>query len=442
MDKANYLNIAEWAVQFALKSGATDSVASINSIKSLNVTLVNEDIEKLQESNQNSLSIEIYCNNRYSSHSTNDLRKESLSKFIDEAVKMTNYLAKDEARVLPEKKFYPGPDILSIELDLYDDSFNSVGFKDKFRLVKELYSSIKGKSDKLINISSYYNDSISTSFVVNSNGFSGNTKKTVYSIYASVSVNDPNGGKPSAGEGCVTRYMNELISTEKIANSALNRALGKIGQKKIESGVYSMLVENRSGWGVTGKLFGAMGGRALQQKNSYLEGMLGKKVASELLTITDDPFIRKGLASRHFDNEGIAASKKDIISGGVLNNFYIDNYYGRKLNMEPYTGNSSNLIYKKGEKSFEELIKMIEKGIFVTDFIGGNFNSTTGDFSNGIAGYYIENGEIKFPVNEMNISGNAKDLWTSLIETGNNPYMYSSNHTPSFLFEKINFSGK
>jgi PmbA protein len=170
--------------------------------------------------------------------------------------------------------------------------------------------------------------------------------------------------------------------------------------------------------------------------------MLGKKITSEKLTIIDDPVIKRGLSSRHFDSEGLAAQKKEIISDGILNYYYIDNYYGKKLNMEPYTGNSSNLISNYGNKSLDDMLRMINKGIFVTDFIGGNFNSTTGDYSNGIAGYYIENGEIKFPVNEMNISGNAKDLWANLLEIGNDPYQYSSNQTPSFLFDKIDFSGK
>jgi len=435
-------NKAEWAVNFALKSGASEAAGTSTSTKSLNLVLVNEEIEKLQESNQNSLTLDLYCENRYSSHTTNDLREDSLKKFISEAVKMTNYLAADEARTLPDTSLYPGVVILSEYLDVNDASFNSIDFKNKFASAEKIYKSIKGKSDRIINVSANYNDSVYKSAKVHSNGFLGETERTIFSVYANVSVSDPKGGKPAGGQGCAARYFKELLSPEEIANKALERALGKIGQKKIESGVYKMLVENRVAGGTVGTLLRALGGRALQQKNSYLEGMLGKKIASEKLTITDDPFLKKGLASRHFDGEGLAAKKMEIISNGVLNAYYIDNYYGKKLNMTPFTGNASNLIYNTGDKSMNDLIKLIDKGILVTDFIGGNFNSTTGDFSNGIAGYYIENGEIKFPVNEMNISGNAKDLWANLIEIGNDSYMYSSNRTPSFLFDKVDFSGK
>lgn len=435
-------NTAEWAVEYALKSGATEAASYLANVKSLNLTLLNEKIEKLQESNQNSLSLDLYCNNKYSSHSTNDLREDSLKKFIEEAVKMTNFLAKDDARMLPDKSLYPGKDALNKELELYDASYDSIDFKDKFSFALKLFNSIKGKSDKIINVTSYYNDSMANAYRVHSNGFSGDIKRTMFSVYTSVSANDPNGGKPSSGEGCSARFMSDLLSPEIISESALKRTLGKIGQKKIDSGIYKMLVENRVGWGPTGTITRALGGRTLQQKNSYLEGMLGKKIASEKLTIIDDPFIKKGLASRLFDGEGIASQRKEIVKEGVLNAYYIDNYYGRKLNMSPYSGSSSNLLYAEGDKSFEKLIKMIDKGIYVTDFIGGNFNTTSGDFSNGIAGYYIEGGEIKFPVNEMNISGNAKELWASLLEVGNDSYQFSSNKTPSFLFDNVDFSGK
>ncbi|MFZ4592047.1 MAG: TldD/PmbA family protein [Ignavibacteria bacterium] len=434
-------NTAEWAVEYALKSGASEATANVSEEKSLEIILVDDGIEKLQESNQKSLSIDLYCNNRYSSHSTNDMREESMKKFIEEAVKMTNYLAKDEARSLPEKRYYPDKELLSRDMELNDSSFNTVEFKNKIELLQNVYSGIKGKSDKIINVTSYYSDSQSKGILVHSNGFSGETDSTGYSVYASVAVNDPNGGKPSSGEGCSVRHLKDMMEPVDIAKKALEKTLGRIGQKKIESGVYKMLVENRAGGNPMGTILRAIGGRTLQQKNSYLEGMLGKKIASEKLTVTDNPFVKKGLGSRHFDSEGLAAQQREIITNGILNAYYINDYYGKKMRMTPFTGSSSNLIYSCGNKTMEEIVKTIDKGILVTEFLGGNFNTTTGDFSNGIAGFYIENGEIKFPVNEMNISGNAKDLWAKLIEVGNDPYVYSSNQTPSFLFNEIDFSG-
>lgn len=128
-------------------------------------------------------------------------------------------------------------------------------------------------------------------------------------------------------------------------------------------------------------------------------------------------------------------------SSGILLHYYIDDYYGKKLGMEPTTGSFSNLVFEYGSRSLEEMIRDMKKGILVTGFIGGNSNSTTGDFSFGIVGQLIEDGEIIKPINEMNISGNEKDFWNQLIEMGNDPYPYSSTRRPSMVFEGVNFSG-
>jgi PmbA protein len=169
--------------------------------------------------------------------------------------------------------------------------------------------------------------------------------------------------------------------------------------------------------------------------------MLDKKIASEKLTVIDDPFIEKGMGSRLFDGEGLATKKRFIIEKGILKTYFVDNYYGRKLGWEPTVGGPSNVVLEYGQKSFEELLKGIKKGILINGFIGGNSNSTTGDFSFGLVGKYIENGEIVKPINEMNISGNAKEIWNQLVELGNDPYPYSSWRVPSMLFDEIQFSG-
>ncbi len=130
-----------------------------------------------------------------------------------------------------------------------------------------------------------------------------------------------------------------------------------------------------------------------------------------------------------------------MIKKGILKDYYIDDYYGKKLGMEPNSGTSSNIKFISGSKSPEQLIKDIKRGIYITGFIGGNSNSTTGDFSFGIVGQLIENGNISKAINEMNISGNSKDFWNKLVAVGNDPYVYSSIRMPSLLFENIQFSG-
>ncbi|MEE8576072.1 MAG: metallopeptidase TldD-related protein, partial [candidate division Zixibacteria bacterium] len=149
----------------------------------------------------------------------------------------------------------------------------------------------------------------------------------------------------------------------------------------------------------------------------------------------------RGLNSRHYDSEGMSTHKRTLLDKGVLSEFLIDSYYARKLGVEPTGGSTSNVTFGPGDKSLDEMIASVDKGILVTSFIGGNSNSTTGDYSWGLQGMMIEKGKIGRPVNEMNISGNLIDLWGNLVAMGNDPYEYSSLQRPSMHFTDVNFSG-
>jgi len=202
-----------------------------------------------------------------------------------------------------------------------------------------------------------------------------------------------------------------------------------------------MLIENRSVGRVFNSLLQPMFGYNLQQKRSFLEGKIGQKIASDLLSITDNPFIESGRNSRLYDGDGLASRKMTVIENGILQTYYIDDYYGKKLDMEPTTGSSSNLIFELGDKDLSALTKDMNEGILVTGFNGGNSNSATGDFSVGVEGFYVKKGEILHPVSGMNITGNHKEIWNNLIAIGNDPLTDRSWQTPSMLFEGVDFSG-
>ena len=225
------------------------------------------------------------------------------------------------------------------------------------------------------------------------------------------------------------------------AKLAMERVNQRIGTKKMASGTYDMLVENRAASKLVGAMQYPLGGRALQQKDTFLEGKLGEKIASDKLTIIDDPFIVSGFGSQLYDGDGMAAQKRTIIDKGVLKSYFIDWYYSRKLEIDPSTGGSSNMIFAYGDKSLDQMVAGLDKGIVVTSFIGGNYNSTTGDFSYGLFGRYVENGKIVHPVSEMTVTGNYKDLWNQLVEVGNDPYKNSAMRRPSLHFEGVSFSG-
>ena len=159
------------------------------------------------------------------------------------------------------------------------------------------------------------------------------------------------------------------------------------------------------------------------------------------MSITDNPLIPRGFGSRHFDGEGISSKVLPIVENGVVRNLYVDTYHGRKAGMEPTTGSASNRVVTPGEHSLEGLLKEVGNGVYVTSWLGGNADQTTGDFSLGLRGHMIENGEIGRPVGEMNVTGNLRDLFSQLELVGNDVYRYSSTLTPSLVFGGVDFSG-
>jgi PmbA protein len=202
-----------------------------------------------------------------------------------------------------------------------------------------------------------------------------------------------------------------------------------------------MVVDSRSAASLIGRLLRPANARRVQQGQSYWAPLIGEKAFSEKLTIIDDPLIQRGLNSRLYDGEGISAKVIPIVEEGVISNIYVDTYYGRKANMTPTTGSSSNRRIGTGKMSLEELLGAVGDGVYVTSWLGGNADNTTGDFSLGLRGHMIENGQIGRPVGEMNVTGNLLDLFSRLEMVGNDVYPYSSTLSPSLVFTDVDFSG-
>lgn len=437
MTQEEKYNLAKWAMQHALDSGADAASIVISESKSSTVDVREQKIDTLKEAIQSSLSVRLFVDQKYSAHRTNRLDKQELAHFIEQAIAGTKYLSPDPYRQLPDPALYYQGN--GQELDTVDPSYDTVDPATKVKLAFDVEKEAFEKDERIISVSASYSDNTNSRLMVTSNGFEGETKNSSFSLSASVSVN---GGDARPSEGWYERaiFFDQLKKSE-IGSLALERALKKIGQEKIKSGKYDMLIENRAVSRLFYPLLSALDGYSIQQKNSFLIDQLGKKVASEKLSLVDDPLIPGGLGSKLFDGEGLAAKKRTVFDKGVLGTYFIDTYYARKLEMEPTTGDTSNLVFELGDKDLESMVKGMKKGILVTGFNGGNTNGSTGDFSYGIDGFLVENGEIIQPVSEMNISGNMKSLWMSLAELGNDPNPISSWQIPSMLFEGIDFSG-
>jgi PmbA protein len=437
MNTSEKYNLADLVVEHALKSGAEQAAVSVFENRSTNLEIRDQKIDSLKESNQNNLSISIYVDKKYSSHSTNRMKKEELFRFIDEAIAATRFLAEDEYRSLPDPDLYYKGE--GQDLNVYDPRIDAIEAKTKIDLAMRALNEAYKKDERIISVSSYYFDNISNSVKVTSNGFRGDSKGSNIGMYVTVSVKSDT-GRPSDYWFENSLFLDKLKTTG-IGEKALERTLKKIDPKKVASGKYTVIIENRVAGRIASPIYDALSGSSIYQKQSFLIGKENKPVTSSLLTVYDDPLIKSGVGSRLFDNEGFAAVRRPIIEKGILKNYYIDDYYGKKLGMKPTSGSSSNSVFSTGSRNIDEMIRSLKNGIFITGFIGGNCNGSTGDFSYGFEGFLIKDGQIVHPVNEMNISGNMNNFWFNLVELGNDPDENQSLRIPSLTFENVDLSG-
>jgi len=440
MAKDNQLDLARWATEQAVQAGADEARASVTKRRYVSLQYRERKIETLEEATTNGLGLTLYRNGKYSSHRTSDLRKDALPGFIQEAVAMTGYLTEDPYRRLPEPEYYEGRQ--DRDLGLYDQMYRLVEAEKRHKVAKEVEAAaLEEGGDGIISVTAGYYDAHTQRATVASNGFEGTVETTDFWAGAEVTARDEGDKRPADWwwqGGPNRKFVND---PSLIGRKAAQRALGRVGSGKIDTETMTIIVENRA----TGRIFAWLGaafdGRNLQQKSSFLEGKEGVQITSSVLTVVDDPFVKEGQGSRLFDDEGITARPIPMIEAGVLRNYYIDTYYGRKLNMRPTTGSASNAVVQPGDRSQAQWMKEVGRGVLVTNFIGGNSNSSTGDFSAGIQGFYFENGEIVKPVAELNIAGNHLDFWTHLIGVGNDPYIYSSRRSPCLVFESVTVAG-
>ncbi len=439
MNKEMY-DLAAWSMKTTLSAGADECRVGIYSERFVEISYREQKPESIKEASGRSLNIEIFANHRYSSQSTSDMRKNALKDFISKAVATTKLLAEDPYRSLPDPKYYQGRQ--KIDLQIVDPGYEQLSPDQRHTMVKTIeQAAFSTGSKKVISVTADQQDSHTESVVLRSNGFEGYRKSTIYWVGAEVTVQDEGDRRPNGYNFVASVNKDSLPSNEEIGKVAAQRALDLLGAQKIKTETLPVIIENRNVPRLLSGLLSAMNGRNIQQKQSFLADKKEQKIASEHLTLIDDPLVVSGLGSKLYDGDGFAAKKRIMIEAGVLREFYIDWYYSRKLGCEPTTAGTSNLIIPPGKRSVKEIMKDLVRGILVTGFIGGNSNSTTGDTSVGITGKLFEGGEPVQSVAEMNIAGNHLEFWHKLSEAANDPWIYSSYRTPSLVFTDVVVSG-
>lgn len=431
------LAAAAAAVEAAKRAGAKDAWATSTRSRSVGFELRNGKLEKVEDSTSRSLALRLFVDGRYSAHSTTDLRPEQVKAFVASGVAITRALQPDAHRRLADPGLYPHK---LASLELADPRVGKLDRETRMAWLREMNERVAGKP-QVISASSNVTDSSAIVAAASSNGFQHAYETTAVGYSTDITLDDGD-KRPEDWMGAWMRHVDGLPPVAGIADEALRLARARLGMTKGPTKRTTMVVDARAAGSIVGRLLGPASAGAVQQERSFWRGKLGKPMVSKLLTIVDDPLIPRGLGSRPFDGEGIAAAKLPLIEGGMFRDLYVDTYYGSKLGAKPTTGGGSNRVIALGTRGRDALIAAAKDGIYVTSWLGGNMDSTTGDFSLGARGHLIEGGALGAPCGEMNVTGNIVDLFSRLAEVGNDPWRYSATLSPTLVFEDVQFSGK
>ena len=434
-------SIADDILSLARKGKAAACAVRVGSTTSRRVVHRDGQWEELQGSTTLGATVRLFVDGRYAVHRTSDLRPESLAAFLTEAIGLTRQVMPDEHRKLPEPSLYAPKTPPALELA--NPAIAQLTLEHRKQAALAAFTACRDKlGDKGISVTATFDDSRSLGCIAHSDGFASSLEDTSCSVSATAAVLDPDGGRPSDWSYSSACHLADLVDPAKIGAHAAERALRAIGAKKIDTGAYELLVENRACgkllWGLLNPLFGS----SIFNKQSWAADLAGLPVGASILSITDDPLVVRGLGSRTYDGEGLGARRLPVFDQGVLRGFYIDTYYGSRLGRAATTGSPSNLVVTPGASDFPALLSRVKRGLWINRFIGGNNNGTTGDFSMGLGGFLVENGRIVHPVIELNLSANHKTFWHQLAAVGSDVQVNSSVRTPSLLFAPILIAGK
>ena len=462
----NEISIAKFCIDSALRQGASGARVSLTQSIIDSCMMLNGELDKVTHSADRSIYMYIYADGRYGTFSTNRLERDELEDFIGKAISMVRMLGEDLCRTLPEARRTAKDARTGLELDLYDatiaesESGTRLKRTDRISIYRDLTRKCEqngyliadgtGHEYRLISEECEYTESFEDNYVCDSNGFEGRHTETSFSAFCEMTIEDSEGNKYSGFWWDATPKFSEL-DPEGCSARALDKAVRQIGPKSRRGGHYRMVVDCNAASRLVSPLFTALNASSIQQKMSFMDNTLGKRMFPEGFTIMDMARTAGKAGSRLFDTEGVATKDAPIIEDGVVKQYFINTYMSNKMGLEPTVEDISRpcvMPYLKDEVlslaekdlSLEVIMKHCGSGVLVTGFNGGNCNPATGDFSFGVEGFAFSRGKVTHPVREMLITGNMIELWNNLIAAGTDARSSARWQIPSLAFEGVSFS--
>ncbi len=427
---------AAHCLDVAKKIGATNASVTIGHSISETVNFRNNNLDESNRSDGLAFSIDTYIGKKKSSISSSNLLDQNLNTLIEKCYETTKITPEDEFNSLPDQNLLA--DNLK-NLNIYDDTH--IENDKKIDYLKELESAAS-EDKKIVNTESSFTEKKSNFILANSDGFCSGYKTSSFTA-SCVAVAKDETSMERDYEYSSKRYLNDIKEPKSLGKMASHQTIRKLSPKKIGSEKLSVIFDKRIAKGMLSAFAGAISSSAIARGTSFLKDQLNEQIFSNSINIIDKPDIIKGLGSKNFDSEGVKSDTLNLVKEGVLKSYLVDSYNGRKLNLKSNgrSGGTTNLYFENGNQSYDELLKMNSKCIYITETIGHGSNLVTGDYSVGATGFLVENGQFKYPINEITIAGNFKDMFKRIFLANDLDFEYSTN-SPTMMIEGMTVAGK
>lgn len=445
----NFSDLATHLLSRAKAQGATEADVVVADGETFSVQVRLSAVDRLTKAREKRLGLRVFFGKRSACTSTSDFSHDSLEGLVADTCALAKAVAEDKDSGLPPA------DLMTKEfphLDLYDPT--KLDTETQIELARKAEASAMNLDPRITNSEGSDFDSSSGRMMLgNSHGFLGEYQSSSFSIAVMPVAQEPeSGGMQRDSWYSVSRKYSRLESPESVGREAATRALRRLGSRKVSTRRVPVIFDPEMASGLLGNLCSAISGYSLYKGASFLMDSLGTSLAPEWVTIIDDGRLADGLGSRPFDGEGVPTRKTMVVEKGVLKSYLLDTYSGKKLGMAT-SGNASrgvgdspsvgptNFYLLPGQTSPEDMIKSVKDGLYVTELIGFGVNMVTGDYSRGAVGMWIENGELAYPVEEITIAGNLKDMYRSIEVIGNDLNFRSRVASPTLKITEMTVAG-
>ncbi len=433
------------ALAEAKKLGATDAGAEVSEGCGLSVSVRLGQLENVERNRDKSLGISVYLGQRRGNASTSDFSPQALRDTVRAAYDIARFTAEDEFAGLPDEADLALDEAQRPELDLFHPW--AIDAAQAAELALRCEAAALGVDKRITNSEGAAVSAQQSHFwMANSRGFSGGYASSRHSISVAPIAGRGNDMQRDAWYSSM-RDAAELASPEAVGRYAAERALSRLKARKVATAEVPVLFESTMAVGLLGALVQATSGGSLYRRTSFLLDSLGQSVMAPHIDIAEDPHIRKGKGSSPFDDEGVRTRARSVVQGGVLQGYFLTSYSARKLGLHTtgHAGGSHNLrMSSRATAPGDDLPTMLRRlgtGLFVTELMGQGVNYVTGDYSRGASGYWVENGVIAYPVHEVTIAGNLRDMFQNIVGIGADEFSMGTKTVGSILVTGMKLAG-